>query len=185
MDEITRILNDSEGRASGESDQSLDVVYRELKRLAASRMAHEASGHTLQPTALVHEAWLRLVDGGNPLWNSREHFFCAAARAMRRILVESARHKGRLKRGGGCEHIEVDQIELPIPMRADELLALDEALDRLSRLHARAAEVVNLRFFAGLTHEQAARELDISVTSVERLWVFARAWLYQELRKSS
>lgn len=183
MDEITRILNDVD-QATASSDELIVAVYHELKRMAANRMAQEAPGHTLQPTALVHEAWMRLADG-KPIWNGRGHFYSAAAEAMRRILIEAARRKGRLKRGGEFERIEIDQIELPIPARDDELLAVDEALDRLALLNAGAAQVVKLRFFVGLTQEETARELGVSVSSVERLWGFARAWLYREIHKQA
>ena len=164
----------------------LPKVYAELRRLAAHRLARERPGHTLQPTALVHEAYLRLVRPGDPpQWAGRTHFFAAAAEAMRRILVESARRKSRLKRGGGAmERVDLEEVELPLPMPGDELLALDEALERLALLDARAAQIVKLCFFVGLTQEQAARELEISVATAERLWSFARTWLFRELRQS-
>jgi RNA polymerase sigma factor (TIGR02999 family) len=147
-------------------------------------MANEAPGHTLQPTALVHEAWLRLAGGQQqPEWQNRAHFFGAAAEAMRRILIESARRKQRLKRGGQRERVDIDALDVPLPMPDEELLARDEALDRLAAFDARAAEVVKLCFFVGLTQEQAARELGVSVSTVERLWAFARAWLFREMRK--
>jgi RNA polymerase sigma factor (TIGR02999 family) len=159
-------------------------VYQELRRLAAWRMAAEAPGHTLQPTALVHEAWLRLFGGKTPHWNNRAHFFEAAGKAMRRILVESARRKKRLKRGGQLERVEMDEANLSCPMPDQDLLALNEALDRLGEADPRAVEVVNLCFFVGLTHEQAARELGVSLSTIERTWAFARAWLFRELERS-
>jgi len=162
----------------------LPLVYHELRRLAAYRMAQEAPGHTLQPTALVHEAWLRLVGDQSPQFENRAHFFGAAAEAMRRILVESARRKQCLKHGGALQRVDVDEVDLPLPMPGDELLALDEALDRLATVDSRAADVVKLCFFVGLTQEQAARELRVSLATAERLWSFARAWLFQEMQKA-
>jgi len=149
-------------------------------------MAQEAPGHTLQPTALVHEAWLRLAGVKTaPEFQSRAHFFGAAAEAMRRILVESARRKNRVKRGGKRERVNLDvvEMELPLPLPRDELLALDEALDRLALVDTRAALMTKLCFFTGLTQEQAAREMGVSVATAERIWSFARAWLFREIKK--
>ena len=139
----------------------------------------------MQPTALVHEAWLRLVGDEAPLFANRAHFFGAAAEAMRRILVESARRKKRLKHGGELERVDVDAVEVPLPMPTDELLALDEALDRLTEVDRRSAEVVKLCFFTGLTQEQAAKELGVSLRTAERLWEYARAWLFREMKKAT
>lgn len=162
----------------------MQEVYAELRRLAAHKMAREAPGHTLQPTALVHEAWLRLVPPERQgQFQSRAHFFSAAAEAMRRILVDRAREKKALKRGGNLERVDVDSVELLSPMPDDELLALDEALDRLATVDTRAAEMVKLCFFVGLTQEEAARELGVSLATAERVWAFARAWLLREVRK--
>jgi RNA polymerase sigma factor (TIGR02999 family) len=166
-------------KAAGEL---LPLVYEELRRLAAHRMSNEAPGHTLQPTALVHEAWLRLVGDEASKFQNRAHFFGAAAEAMRRILVESARRKKRLKHGGELQRVDMDEAGLALPLPADELLALDEALDRLATVDSRAAEVVKLCFFVGLTQEQAGQELGISLATAERLWSFARAWLFQEMQ---
>ena len=160
------------------------LVYQELRRLAAWKMAGEAPGQTLQPTALVHEAWLRLFGPKTPHWENRAHFFAAAGEAMRRILVESARRKKRLKRGGQLQRVEMDELNLASPMPDEELLALDEAMDRLSEADPRAGEVVNLCFFVGLTQEEAARELGVSLSTVERTWAFARAWLFRELERA-
>jgi RNA polymerase sigma factor (TIGR02999 family) len=146
-------------------------------------MSQEAPGHTLQPTALVHEAWLQLGGDKQPRWENRAHFFGAAAEAMRRILVDRAREKKALKRGGDLKRVELDGIELASPMADDELLALDEALDRLSTVDTRAAEMVKLCFFVGLTQEEAAHELGVSLSTAERVWGFARAWLLREVRK--
>ena len=173
-------IQPDDARSAGEL---LPLVYEELRRIAAHKMANEAPGHTLQPTALVHEAWLRLAGAGGATWQNRAHFFSAAAEAMRRILVESARRKQRLKRGGELERADIEAVDLPLPLPDEELLALDEALGRLTAFDARAAEVVKLCFFVGLTHEQAARELGVSVSTVERLWAFARAWLFREMQK--
>jgi RNA polymerase sigma factor (TIGR02999 family) len=186
VDHVTQILHEAEQGDAAAAEKLLPVVYNELRKLAAQRMAHEAPGHTLQPTALVHEAWLRLLKPEEQArFANRAHFFSAAAEAMRRILVESARRKKRLKHGGALERVDVDSVEVPLPMPADELLALDEALDRLIRVDARAADVVKLCFFVGLTQEQAAKELGVSVSTVERLWGFARAWLFQEMKKAA
>jgi RNA polymerase sigma factor (TIGR02999 family) len=166
------------------AEEVVPLIYNELRRLAAQKMAYHALGHTLQPTALVHEAWLRLGGEDQPRWQNRAHFFAAAAEAMRRILVDSVRRKQCLKHGGHLERVDLDEVALPIPIPDDELIALDEALDRLATLHERAAEVVKLSYFVGLTHEQTAQELGVSLSTVERLWSFARAWLFQEMRKT-
>ena len=184
MSEVTHILERVEQGDSRAAEQLLPLVYDELRRLAASKMARESAGQTLQPTALVHEAWLRLVGDEASKFQNRAHFFGAAAEAMRRILVESARRKKRLKHGGELERMDVDVVELPSPMPNDELLALDEGLNRLATVDARAAEVVKLCFFVGLTQEQAARELGVSLATAERLWGFARAWLFREMEKT-
>jgi RNA polymerase sigma factor (TIGR02999 family) len=181
--DITLILQAVGRGEPGAPDQLLAEVYQELRRLAAYKMAGEAPGHTLQPTALVHEAWLRLAVGGDPSFENRAHFFAAAGEAMRRILVECARRKKRLKRGGDQQRVDLEDIQLPAPMPDDELLALDEALNRLSAIDPRAAELVKLCYFVGLTQEQAAKELGVSLATVERRWAYARAWLYRELKK--
>jgi RNA polymerase sigma factor (TIGR02999 family) len=184
MSQVTQILQAAEQGDANAANELLPLVYHELRRLAAHKMANEASGHTLQPTALVHEAYLRLVGPGQAQqWDGRGHFFAAAAEAMRRILVESARRKKRLKHGGELQRVDVAEVELPLPMPGDELLALDEALDRLATVDSRAAEVVKLCFFVGLTQEQAGKELGISLATVARLWSFARAWLLREMEK--
>jgi RNA polymerase sigma factor (TIGR02999 family) len=185
VSDVTHILDAVQRGDQKAADELLPLVYHELRRLAAHKMANEAPGHTLQPTALVHEAYLRLVGSTQRQhWDGRGHFFAAAAEAMRRILVESARRKKRLKHGGGSERVDVDEIELPLPMPDDELLALDEALNRLSTLDDRAAQVVKLCFFVGLTQEQASKELGQSLATTERLWSFARAWLLREIERS-
>ncbi len=160
----------------------LPIVYDELRRLAAQRLAHEKPGQTFEATALVHEAYLRLV-GSDPErpWNGRGHFFSAAAEAMRRILVENARRKHRVRHGGGVDRIDLDRIDLAADDAPDELLALNEALDRLADLEPTAAEVVKLRYFVGLTIEETASVLDVSVRTANRHWAYARAWLFQQL----
>ena len=184
MSEATRILEAIRQGDPKAAEDLLPLVYTELRRLAAHKMASERPGQTLQPTALVHEAWLRLVGDRAFEFENRAHFFGAAAEAMRRILVESARRKKRLKHGGQLERVDVDAVELPMPMPDDELFAMDEALNRLSTVDMRAAEIVKLCFFVGLTQEQAARELGVSLSTAERLWGFARAWLFREMQKS-
>jgi RNA polymerase sigma factor (TIGR02999 family) len=183
MSDVTQILDAIERGDAKAANELLPLVYQELRRLAAHKMANEAPGHTLQPTALVHEAWLQLGGDQQPTWQNRAHFFGAAAEAMRRILVDRAREKKALKRGGDLQRVELDSLELPMPMPDDELLALDEALDRLATVDTRAAEMVKLCFFVGLTQEEAARELGVSLSTAERVWGFARAWLLREVRK--
>ncbi len=185
MGEITRLLQDLREGNPDASEELLSRVYRELRALAASRMAREAPGQTLQATALVHEAWLRLVGGQqSPAFPDRAYFFAAAGEAMRRILVENARRKKRLKRGGDLARVDFDEVDLPAPMPDDDLLALDEALTRLAETDPRAVEVVMLCFFVGLNHEEAAKELGVSLSTVERTWAFARAWLFREIERS-
>jgi len=182
VSDATRILDAIQKGDPNAAGELLPLVYEELRKLAAHKMANEVTGHTLQPTALVHEAWLRIVGAESQCWENRSHFFAAAAEAMRRILVECARRKKRLKRGGELDRVDLDEVDLPLPMPDDELLALDEALERLVAFNPRAAELVKLCFFVGLTQEQAARELGVSVSTAERLWAFARAWLFQEMQ---
>ena len=183
VSDVTVILNAVQQGDPKAAEELLPLVYDELRRLAAWRMATERPGQTLQATALVHEAYLRLVGREDPGWQGRRHFFGAAAEAMRRILVENARRKQRLKHGGQMERVDVENVEIPSPLPDDELLAMDEALNRLPEIDPRAAELVKLCFFVGLTQEQAARELGVSISTVERTWVFARAWLFREIRK--
>jgi RNA polymerase sigma factor (TIGR02999 family) len=156
-------------------------VYDELHRLAVARMAHEPAGLTIQPTALVHEAYLRLVQSANRPWENRALFFASAARAMRQILVERARRVGRIKHGGRRQRTPLDQVEIPVNDAGDDLLALDEALARLEQTDVRKAQIVSLRYFAGLSIEETAEALDLSPTTVKDEWMFARAWLHSEL----
>ena len=184
MSNVTHLLGSIEQGDTAAEQHLLETVYNELRKLATFKMAREAPGHTLQPTALVHEAWLRLIPPDEQLrFHNRAHFFGAAAEAMRRILVESARRKKRLRHGGHLQRLDVADLEIPLPMPDEDLLALDEALGGLARFDARAAEVVKLCFFVGLTQEQAAKELGVSLATVERLWSFARAWLFREMKK--
>jgi RNA polymerase sigma factor (TIGR02999 family) len=184
MSEVTRILSAIEHGDPQAAEQLLPLVYDELRQLAAQKMAQETPGQTLQATALVHEAYLRLVDDdeGRP-WNSRGHFFAAAAEAMRRILIEKARHKQRLRHGGGRQRLALDNVDVLEMETAEGLLALDDALERLAGEEATVAQLVKLRYFAGLTIEQTAAALGISVRTANRHWAYARAWLYQRLNE--
>jgi len=182
MSEVTRILSAIEQGDPSAAGQLLPLVYDELRKLAAERMAQEIPGQTLQATALVHEAYLRLVGVEQAQhFNSRGHFFAAAAEAMRRVLVEQARKRGRLKRGGDRQRLDLDALQLCVPEAADELLALDEALAELAQKHPDKAELVKLRYFAGLTVAEAARALGISTSTADRHWTYARAWLYRRI----
>ena len=184
MSEVTRVLLAIEQGDPHAAEQLLPLVYDELRKLAAQKMAQELPGQTLEATALVHEAYLRLVDVDTvQRWDSRGHFFAAAAEAMRRILVENARGKRRLKRGGGVRRVDLDRIDLVTTASPDELLLLDEALTRLAAEDATAAELVKLRYFSGLPIEQAAELLEISRAGAYRHWSYARAWLHCEIRQ--
>jgi RNA polymerase sigma factor (TIGR02999 family) len=182
MNEVTRILSAVEQGDPQAAEQLLPLVYNELRRLAAQRLAQEKPGQTLQATALVHDAYLRLVGGDDAQqWNSRGHFFAAAAEAMRRILVEQARHKRRIKHGGEQRRVDLDSAcDVSEPPSLD-LLSLDEALTKFSAIEPAKADLVKLRFFAGLTMPEAASALGISLATAERYWTFARSWLYAEL----
>ncbi|MHC4219286.1 MAG: ECF-type sigma factor [Planctomycetota bacterium] len=178
---MTRLLADAGEGDPQAAARLLPLVYDELRRLAQQRMAAEPAGLTLQPTALVHEAYLRLVDAGDVEWRGRGHFFGAAAEAMRRILVERARRYGRQKHGGGRRRLDLDRLSLAGEAPSDELLALDEALVRLEGEDKASGDVVKLRFFAGLTIEQTAEALGLSTATVSRHWTFARTWLYEQI----
>jgi RNA polymerase sigma factor (TIGR02999 family) len=182
MSDVTQILFQIEGGDSAATEQLLPLVYHELKRIAASKLSQESSARTLQPTALVHEAFVRLVDvDSQPKWETRGHFFAAAAEAMRRILVENARRKARVKRGGDREREFLDEAALAAPAEDERLLDLDAALEKFQAVNARAHELVKLRYFAGLTSEQAAQALGISVATAERDWTYAKVWLRREM----
>ena len=182
MSEVTRILSAIEHGDPQAAEGLLPLVYDELRQLAAAKLAQEKSGQTLQATALVHEAYLRLVDVEKAqAWNSRGHFFAAAAEAMRRILVEQARHKKAAKAGGGWQRQELLDAELAVDSSGDDLFAVDEALTRLAAAHPRAARLVHLRFFLGQTLEEAAATLGLSAATAKRYWTYSRAWLYEAI----
>ena len=185
MSDVTLILQRIEQGDSRAADELLPLVYDELRRLAAQKMAHEAAGQTLQPSALVHEAWLRLGGEAQPRWQNRAHFFGAAAEAMRRILIDHARRRRALRHGGGQERLNVEDLELADASADgdDQLLAVHEALDRLAAEDPRKAELVKLRYFVGLTNEEAAQALGVSVPTVKRDWAYARAWLFTAIKR--
>lgn len=186
MNDVTRVLDAMRAGDPQAANQLLPLVYDELRKLAAQKLAHEAPGQTLQPTALVHEAYLRLV-GDQPAaqarehWDHRGHFFAAAAEAMRRILVENARRKRRLKRGGDLVREEFDEALLAAPEPREDLVALDDALNKLATVDKTAAELVQLRYFTGVSIPEAAEILGVSKRTADRLWAYARAWLHQEI----
>ena len=182
MTELTRIFDAAQTGVPAGVEQLLPLVYDELRRLAAQTMAGEAPGQTLQPTALVHEAWLRLGADQQPSWQNRAHFFGAAAEAMRRILVENARRKLRLKRGGGIERITLDEAALEAPAEDEKMLQVNEALDQLANEDPQKAEIVKLRFFAGMQHNEIAALLDVNEKTVRRHWELSRVRLVQLMR---
>jgi RNA polymerase sigma factor (TIGR02999 family) len=184
MSEVTRILSRIDAGDPGAADELFPLVYEELRKLAAVKVAHEKPGQTLQATALVHEAYLRLVDANSAeQWENRGHFFAAAAEAMRRILVENARRKGRIRHGGGLRRVDLLEADMAASSDDEQILLLDEALTRLAAARPQAAELVKLRFFLHLTEDEAAPMLDLSPRTVRRLWVFARAWLRREIER--
>ncbi|HXP62197.1 MAG TPA: sigma-70 family RNA polymerase sigma factor [Dongiaceae bacterium] len=182
--QVTQILEAVGAGDARAAEQLLPMVYEELRRLAAARMANEPPGQTLQPTALVHEAWLRLVGANDTLWKSRGHFFGAAAEAMRRILVENARRKRARRHGGDQVKLDFERLEVAAPAEDEELLAVDEALAKFAARDKQKAELVKLRYFVGLTREEAAEALGISVPTADRWWNFSRAWLFDEIERS-
>jgi RNA polymerase sigma factor (TIGR02999 family) len=177
MSDVTRILNAASSSDACAAHELLPLVYEELRRLAAAKMTSEAPGHTLQATALVHEAWLRLASDEQRKWNDRTHFFATAAEAMRRILVDNARRKQAQRRGGGAQRTEMPEIACPESQNEDEVIVVSEALDKLAAQDQQKAELVKLRYFVGMTVEEAAKVLGISVPTAHRHWAFARAWL--------
>jgi RNA polymerase sigma factor (TIGR02999 family) len=185
MGDVTRILEEVKGGDQRATDRLLSVIYDELRRLAARKLARERPGQTLQATALVHEAYLRLLGGGSEQWETSRHFFAAAAEAMRRILVESARKKGRVKHGGELSRKELEEVDAIAVSTPVDLIALDEALEGLAREDRIKADLVKLRYFAGLTVEQAGQILGISRATADRYWTFARTWLYKEISRGS
>jgi RNA polymerase sigma factor (TIGR02999 family) len=183
VNDVTHILNAIERGDPKAAGELLPLVYEELRKLAACRMANEAPGHTLQPTALVHEAWLRIGGGQNQKWDGRAHFFGAAAEAMRRILIDSARRKKALRHGAGQQRLDVQELEIAAPAGDDQLLEINEALDRFAAQDKQKAELVKLRYFVGMTLSEAAEVLGISEPTAKRWWAYARAWLYAEMRQ--
>lgn len=183
VSEVTRILERADQGDPSAAEELLPLVYDELRRLAALKMAHEAPGQTLQPTALVHEAWRKLVGPGHDEWNNRGHFFGAAAEAMRRILIDRARKRRRERHGHGLQRIDLDQVDIAMTSDADTVLLVNEALEKLAAEAPDKAELVKLRYFAGLSIDDAAQVLGISPATAKRHWAFARAWLFAELKR--
>ena len=181
MSDVTLILQGIGQNDAGAMEQLLPLVYEELRQLAAARMVRESAGHTLQPTALVHEAWLRLVGDSERTWKNRAYFFAAAAEAMRRILVEHARRKARLKSGGGQERLNVEELELAGAEPDEKILCVNAALERMETLHPERARIVVLKYFGGMTNKEVAETLGIGERSVDRHWVCAKNWLYKEI----
>jgi len=182
MSEVTRILQSMESGDAQRAEELLPLVYEELRKLAAVKMAHEASTQTLQPTALVHEAWLSLTGSENIQWNGRAHFFGAAAEAMRRILIDNARRKRTLRHGGGQQRVDIAEVDVRAAEKEDELLAINDTLDEYAAVDKQKAELVKLRYFVGLSIEEAADILGVSVPTANRWWTFSRAWLYQKIQ---
>jgi len=181
MSDVTHILQAIEQGDPKAADELLPLVYEELRKLAAHRMANEASGHTLQATSLVHEAWMRLVGIENPKFDGRAHFFAAAAEAMRRILIDRARRKLARRHGGGQERVELDEVDFAIQKDDDQLIAMNDALDKLAAQNKLEAELVKLRYFVGMTSAQAAEVLGVTEAAAKHYWIHARTWLYQEI----
>ena len=181
MSDVTRILEAAQQGDPTAANQLLPLVYEELRRLAAHKMANEAAGQTLQPTALVHEAWLRLVGNQNQKWDGRAHFFAAAAEAMRRILIDRARRKRAVRHGGDQQRVDIQDVDLASPSDGDQLLAVNDALDKLATQHKDEADLVKLRYFVGMTNDEAAEVLGISPRTAKYYWTHARAWLYREI----
>ncbi len=182
VNEVTLLLNAISRGEGGAAEELMPLVYDELRRLAAARMALESESQTLQPTALVHEAWLRLVGNGDRTWKNRAYFFAAAAEAMRRILIERARRKARLKHGGGQQRLNIEELELSETTPDEKILLIDEALQQLEREQPEQGRIVVLKFFGGLTNKEVAEALGIGERTVDRHWVFAKAWLYRAIR---
>jgi RNA polymerase sigma factor (TIGR02999 family) len=185
INDVTQILQAVQKGDPKAADELLPLVYDELRKLAAAKMAREAAGHTLQPTALVHEAWLRLVGDQDKEWAGRAHFFGAAAEAMRRILIDKARRRRAVRHGGEQQRVDLEELELACPLPDDQLLAVDEALDKLASAHPRQAELVKLRYFVGMTVQEAAQVLGISPDTAKDDSAHARAWLFREITKSN
>jgi RNA polymerase sigma factor (TIGR02999 family) len=185
MSQVTQILERAQQGDRKAPEELLPLVYDELRKLAAARMAQENANQTLQPTALVHEAWLRLTGGGQPAFDGSGHFFAAAAEAMRRILIENARRKGRLKRGGEWERVGLEKLDVAVTSDDDTLLAVHDALNKLAGEDPVGAKLIELRFFGGLSNVEAAKVLGLAERTAKRTWTYARAWLHEELTKKS
>ena len=185
MSDVTRILDAIQQGDPKAAEELLPLVYEELRKLAAHKMANEAAGHTLQPTALVHEAWLRLVGNQGQRWENHAHFFGAAAEAMRRILIEKARRRQRARHGGGQERVDLDELAIVAPESDERLLQVQEALDQLAAEDKVKADVVKLRFFVGLTDHEVAEALGLSERTVERHWAYAKPWLFRVIRSKN
>src|SRR5665213_64121 len=182
MSDVTRILQSIESGDPKAAGELLPLVYEELRKLAAARMANEPPNQTLQPTALVHEAWLRLTGNENVKWDGRAHFFGAAAEAMRRILIDHARRKKALRRGSNPQRLDIEEVEIAAPAKEQELLDMDEALEKFAALDKQKAELVTLRYFVGVTLDESAQILGISTPTAKRWWAYARAWLYRQIQ---
>ena len=185
MSDVTHILQSIDSGDAKAASELLPLVYEQLRNLAARKMAQEAPGQTLQPTALVHEAWMRLTGNEKVKWEGRAHFFGAAAEAMRRILIENARRKRALRHGGGQQRLDILEMEIAAETRDEELLAVSDALEKFASVDKQKAALVKLRYFAGLTIEDAAKILDISPSTAKRYWTYSRAWLYGEIKGTS
>jgi RNA polymerase sigma factor (TIGR02999 family) len=183
MTDVTRILNAIEQGDAGATEKLLPLVYDELRRLAVQKMAQESPGQTLQATALVHEAYIRLVESESQNWDNRGHFFAAAAEAMRRILVENARRKKREKHGGGLKRLDIAELDMALSTNDETILLVDEALEKLNQIDEMGAKLIKLRFFAGLPNIQAAKILGIPERTAKRTWAYARAWLHEEIKR--
>jgi RNA polymerase sigma factor (TIGR02999 family) len=181
MNDVTRILDRVQHGDPKAAEELLPLIYQELRLLAAHKLAREAPGQTLQPTALVHEVWLKLVGPGPQEWNGRGHFFATAAEAMRRILIDRARRRLSAKRGAGAERVDTHELDIPAPAPDDELLAVNEALEKFAMMDPRKAELVKLRYFVGLSFEETASALGIAVPTAKQWWTYARAWLRVEI----
>ncbi|MBT5708915.1 ECF-type sigma factor [bacterium] len=185
LHDLTKSLNAVDGNDPDSAQDLLPKVYAELRRLASSRMAQESPGQTLQPTALVHEAYIRITGNQSQQWADRRHFFASAAEAMRRILIENARRKKRIRHGGGLKRVDIEHIDIATSTDSDLLLAVNEALVKLEKEDPKGAELIKLRFFVGLTNVQAAKVLELSERTAKRTWAYARAWLFEELRANT
>ena len=185
MNDITRILDKLPANDPNAAAELLPLVYEELRKLARARMANELPGHTLQATALVHEAYLRLLGNEQQSWANRAYFFAAAAEAMRRILIDHARRRRALRHGGGNEHVPVEELSIAAPADEDELIAVHEALEKLAAHDAQKAELVKLKYFVGLTTDEAAAILGLSEPTAKRHWAYARAWLFREISRAT